>query len=119
MHCANEVIHLGKVGVTCLDDHVNSFAQDVEFAIGDQDTYLDQGVVFEGEAGHLAIDPDDGGIGLIVTHATTLLPAPGFFTFRSSSIHSHATSDYELPTSIPVWQSPKSLLRGQRSQLDA
>jgi hypothetical protein len=74
MHCANEVVHLGKVGVTCLDDHVNSFAQDVEFAIGDQDAYLDQGVVFEGEAGHLAIDPDDGGIeGSAVGHRSTLV----------------------------------------------
>src|SRR5690606_12805143 len=41
------------------DDEVDPLPEDVQLEVGDEDGHLDEGVVDDVQAGHLAVDPDD------------------------------------------------------------
>ena len=59
MHGTDEIIHVGQLGFTRVNNEVNAFAYDVEVGIGDQDGNFNKGVSVGGKASHLAVDPDE------------------------------------------------------------
>jgi hypothetical protein len=57
VHVADEVAHLLERGRGRRDHQVDPVTEHVQFVVGDQDRDLDQGIVRQVEAGHLAVDP--------------------------------------------------------------
>jgi hypothetical protein len=58
VHLRYVFIHSRQLRIGCFDDNVDTIANHVEFAIGDEDGDFDQNVFFEVEARHLTINPD-------------------------------------------------------------
>ena len=59
MHLRHDVGHGGQSVVVGVDDDVDTVAEDVEVAVGDQRRDLDQLVRAEPQAGHFTIDPHE------------------------------------------------------------
>ena len=59
MHLGDEGIHLCQFILGGMDDEVDALAQDIEVAIGDDGSDLDDDVTFGVQARHLQIDPDE------------------------------------------------------------
>ena len=59
VHVADEVVHLLEGLVRRLDDDVDAVAELVELEVRDEGGHLHQGVGLQGQARHLAVDPDD------------------------------------------------------------
>ena len=72
VHVAHEVVHLLERLGRRRDHDVDAVAELVELEVGDEGRDLDEGVVLEGEPGHLAVDPDDavvdGAVGGVLRH---------------------------------------------------
>ena len=70
VHPAHEVVHLVHGGLAGLDDIVDALVQHVQVEVGGDHGDLDQFVMEDVQAGHLAVDPDQAGIlrrvGLVV-----------------------------------------------------
>jgi hypothetical protein len=69
VHLAHDVGHGVEGGVVGVDDQVYSVVEDVQLGVGDEDRDLDQGILAQVEACHLAVDPHQ-----VVRHARELSP---------------------------------------------
>ena len=70
VHLAHEVTHLRQRVVRGLDDDVDAVTENRELCVGDECGDLDKGIVFDVEARHLAVDPDEPASG--VSHGAPL-----------------------------------------------
>ena len=82
VHARDEVVHLLQRRGGRLDDQVDAVAEDVELVVGDEGRHLDEGVVLQREAGHLAVDPHQ----LVVHVEPTLVPGAFGAGFDDGSV---------------------------------
>ena len=87
MHGSYFGAHLIQLLLRCGDDEFDSASKEVELGIGDEDCNLNEGIVCQGEAGHLAIDPNE--VGILNSHARRV--REGDFTPRSPSVNYAST----------------------------
>ncbi len=71
MHLLDYGIHPGQGGLRRGHDHVHAFAENIQFAVGDQAGDLQQEIGGGVEPGHLTVDPDEA------IHIWLTLGSPG------------------------------------------
>ena len=60
VHVAHEVVHVVEGFGRRRDEHVHAGVDNREVAVGDDDRHLDEGVTLDVQAGHFAVNPDQG-----------------------------------------------------------
>ena len=60
VHVTHKVVHVLQRACGRRDENIHAGVNDSEVAIGDDDGHLDEGVTLDVQAGHFAVDPDQG-----------------------------------------------------------
>ena len=60
VHVTHEVIHVVERFGGRRDQHVHAGVDDSQVTVGDDDRHLDEGVSLDVQAGHFAVNPDQG-----------------------------------------------------------
>ena len=60
VHVTHKVVHVLQRACRRRDENIHAGVNDSQIAIGDDDGHLDEGVTLDVQAGHFAVDPDQG-----------------------------------------------------------
>ena len=60
MHVAHEVVHVLQGAGGWRNEDVHAGVDDRQVTVGDDDGHFDEGVIRDVQAGHLAVNPDQG-----------------------------------------------------------